>query len=108
MGDPLDTLPVLEHIFQSDRLVQHPVQVFNITDAFRLGEVKEFFLQDLALNPELVRRQGVIERYGGAVFYRLGDGILVQVALRVVNAKYLESALAGNNSCWGTAASTYP
>ena len=77
-----------------DRPVQDGVQLLDVADALGLGEAQELPLQRLRGRRAVVGRQGVVERHGGAVLDRLGDRVLVEVALRVVAAEDLEGALA--------------
>ncbi|RIE10699.1 hypothetical protein SMC4_01820, partial [Candidatus Cryosericum hinesii] len=90
----LHPVPILEHVPQCDRLLQNLVQVLDVADALRAGQPEELLLQRLAVHPQFIRRERVVERHGRPVLDGLADGILVEVALLVLEPEHLERALA--------------
>ena len=51
-----------EKVLESYRSVEDLIQLFDIGDAFGLGEGKELLFHDLVWNQQRVRRQAVEER----------------------------------------------
>jgi hypothetical protein len=56
-GNPLHSLAVLEHVFQVDRLIQYPVQFFNIADAFRLSQGNHRRVSQYLISMAFTRRR---------------------------------------------------
>ena len=86
--------PCLHQLFQLHGAVKDGVQFLHVADALRFRQVQKPLFQRFAVYQQMRRRQGVMELDRRAVFDRLGDGILVEVALPIVHAEYFEGALA--------------
>ena len=85
----LHPVAVLEHVPQRDRLLQNLVQVLDVADALRAGQAEELLLQRLAVHAQFIRRERVVERHGRPVLDGLADGILVEIALLVLDPNTL-------------------
>ena len=75
--------------------VQHPVEFLHLGHALGVGRGEKLAVELLGRHGQVARRQRVADRQGGLVGDRIGDGVLVQIAPRVVGAEDLEGALAG-------------
>jgi len=93
LGDLLDALVGLQEGLEADRPVQDAVEFVNVADALGLRELEELLLEHLVRDADVIRREGMAQLEGGAVFNGLGDRVLVEVALRVVGAEGLEGTL---------------
>ena len=89
----------LHHLLELDGAVEDGVQLLGlVADPLGLAQVEELPVQRLPVHAQVGGGQGVVERHGRAVVDGLGDGVLVQVALRVVHAEDLEGALAAGRA----------
>ena len=105
-GEPshlVDPIPVLEHVFQIDGTIKHLIEFLDVADAFQFRQFQKFLVQRFPIHPQVIGGKGVVKRNGGAVFHRLPNGILVQVALRIIAAEDLESPLAVGGAVDGRA-----
>ena len=92
-GNPLDAGRRLHHVLELDGAVEDGVELVDVSNAFGIGEDQELALERLPVDAEVRGSESVVELDGGAVLDRLGDRVLVEVALRVVLAENLEGAL---------------
>ena len=74
--------------------VEHAVELLHVGHPLGAGGAQELAVELLGRNGEFARRQRVPDRQGGLVLDRVGDRVLVQIAVRVVGAEDLEGALA--------------
>ena len=81
-GDLGDPVGVLEHVLEGNCPLKDPVQLLYVAHPFEVGQGEELPLKGLPVDEEVVWGEGVMEGYGGAVLYRLPDGVLVEIALR--------------------------
>ena len=87
---PFDTLLAFKEVFQVYRPLQDFIQFLDVGNALSFGEGEELCIQCLMRHAHFVGGELVVQRQGRAVFYTVGDGIFVQVALVILASESLE------------------
>ncbi len=73
IGHSLDPFDRLQEGLEVDRPVEDPIEVFDVGNPFRLGEVQELPLELLPRYQDLVRRERVVKLERRSVFDGLAD-----------------------------------
>jgi hypothetical protein len=102
-GDFIHPLAVLEHIGQGDGAVEDAVEFFHVGHALQLRRRPEVLFHRLAVGDQVVGRQLIVQRNGGAVFDGFADGVFVEIPLGIVGAEGLEGTAAMRGAVNGRA-----